>query len=357
MSVTTSIDVAQAEAFAEKVLMDFSGGSACFLGAVGDALGLFKDLANNGPASPGELADRARVDARYATEWLAGVHAAGYVTFDPTTGRYELPRHHVPALAQEAGPMFFGAAFRDVVENGETFHLLVEAFRTGGGIPMSRFSDAKRETIARFTAAWFENALLQDWIPKMPAVESKLEAGASVADVGCGRGLAVIRMAQAYPRSRFIGYDLDERDVGHATAAAKAAGVADRVRFGRARRVDRPERNIRRRHYVRRAARLGEPRRDPGRHSGWSRTRGRYVCVDIKCEERPENNVGPLAAVKYAASLGYCLTVSLAEGGTGLGTCGLAEPVLRRLAGEAWFSDLRRIETDDPFNCLYELTP
>lgn len=357
MSVTTSVDAAQSEAFAEKVMMDFSGGSACFLGAVGDALGLFKDLAGNGPATPGELADRARIDPRYATEWLAGVHAAGYVTFDAGTGRYELPEHHVPALAQEAGPMFFGAAFRDVVENGETFHLLVEAFRNGGGIPMSRFSDAKRETIARFTAAWFENALVQDWIPKMSEVEAKLEAGASVADVGCGRGLAVIRLAEAYPRSRFVGYDLDERDVAHATAAARAAGVADRVRFA----VHDAASGLNGTFDVVTTFDVLHDSVDPARILGAVHAAlapdGRYVCVDINCEERPEDNVGPLATVKYAASLGYCLTVSLAEGGTGLGTCGLAEPVLRRLAGEAGFSSLRRIETDDPFNCLYELAP
>lgn len=357
MSVTTTVEPAKIEALAEKVMADFAGGSACYLGALGDALGLFKDLAGNGPATSIELAARAGVAERYVREWLAGVHAAGYVTFDRATGRYELPEHHVPVLAEEAGPIFFGAAFRDVVENGETFQRLVAACRSGGGVPMTAFSDAKRETIARFTAAWFENALVQDWLPKLPDVAAKLEAGASVVDVGCGRGLAVIRLAEAFPRSRFVGMDLDERDVAHATEAARRAGVADRVRFS----LHDASARLPGTYDVVTTFDVLHDSTDPAAilraiHAALEPD-GRYVCVDINCEERPEDNVGPLATVKYAASLAYCLTVSLAEGGTGLGTCGLAEPVLWGLARQAGFTGIRRIDTDDPFNCLYELTP
>lgn len=357
MTATAAVDTARAEAFAEKVMNDFAGSSACYLGAIGDALGLFTDLTGRGPASSTELAARTGLNERYTQEWLAGVHAAGYVTFDRATGRYALPPEHVPVLAQEAGSLFFGAAFRDSVEKGETFDALLAAFRRGGGIPMAAFSDQNRETLARFTAPWFEHALADDWIPRLPEVAAALEAGASVADVGCGRGAAVIRLATMYPRSRFVGYDLHAGDIAFATAVAQQAGVADRVRFET----------------------LDATARLPGTfdlittfdvihdavdpagilsaiHAALARD-GRYVCVDINCVERPEDNVGTVATIMYAFSLNYCLTVSLAEGGTGLGTCGLSEPVLRRMASDAGFTGVQHIPVDDPFNTVYELTP
>lgn len=357
MAIPSTIDIHQAEAFAEKVMDDFAGASACYLGALGDALGLFRDLADNGPATSAELAARAGVNERYVREWLAGVHAAGYVTVDPATGLYGLPPEHVPALVEEGHPLFFGPAFRDSVEKGETWEPLLVAFRNGGGVPVSAYSERTRETLARFTATWFEHTLVEDWIPRLPEVAAQIEAGASVADVGCGRGLAVIRLAQAYPRSRFVGYDQHEDDIAHATKAARAAGVADRVRFTT---LD---------------ATGGLPGTfdvvctfdvlhdavDPAGILRAVRTAlapgGRFVCVDISCEERPEDNVGPLAVIKYAFSLNYCMTVSLAERGAGLGTCGLAEPVLRRLAGDAGFTEVRRAAIDDPFSALYELVP
>lgn len=169
------------------------------------------------------------MDERYLREWLAGVHAAGYLTADAAGARYALPAEHAPVLAQEAGPLFLGAAFRDSIEKGETFAALLSAFRHGGGVPMSAFTEQNRETMARLTAPWFEHALAEDWLPQLPEVDAHLQAGASVADVGCGR--ALIRLAALYPTSQFVGFDLHDGDVAVANTAARSAGVADRVRF------------------------------------------------------------------------------------------------------------------------------
>jgi 2-polyprenyl-3-methyl-5-hydroxy-6-metoxy-1,4-benzoquinol methylase len=354
MTATTTADT---QAFAEKVMSDFAGSSACYLGAIGDALGLFTDLAERGPATSAEFAGRTGLDERYAREWLAGVHAAGYLSFDRAIGRYVLPPEHVPVLAQEAGPLFFGAAFRDSVEKGETFDALLAAFRRSGGIRMAEFSDQTRETLARFTAPWFEHALRDDWIPRLPEVAAALEAGASVADVGCGRGAAVLRLATMYPRSRFIGYDLHAGDIAFAAQAARTAGVAERVRFE----VHDAATGIPGTFDVITTFDVIHDAVDPAGILGAIHTAlapdGRYVCVDINCAERPEDNVGTVATIMYAFSLNYCLTVSLAEGGTGLGTCGLAEPVLQRMADAAGFSAVRHIPVDDPFNTVYELSP
>ena len=352
----TTIDSARAETFAEKVMNDFAGSSACYLGAIGDALGLFTDLAEHGEATSAELASRTGLDERYLREWLAGVHAAGYVILDRASGRFELPAECVPVLAQEAGPLFLGPAFRDSVEKGETFDALLSAFRQGGGISMSEFPAQSRETLARMTAPWFEHALADDWIPRLPDVAAALEAGASVADIGCGRGAAVIRLATTYPRSRFIGYDLHPADIAYAIAAAKDAGIDDRVGFE----VRDVTTGLPGDFDVITTFDVIHDAADPAGILRAIRTAlapaGRYVCVDINCAERPEDNIGPVATMLYAFSLNYCLTVSLAEGGTGLGTCGLSEPVLRRMADEAGFSGVRHIPVDDPFNTVYELT-
>ena len=357
MTVTPASDATRTEAFAEKVMADFAGASACYLGAIGDALGLFTDLAERGPATSAELAARAGIDERYAREWLAGVHAAGYLAIDRATGQYALPTEHVPVLAEEAGPLFFGAMFRDSVEKGETFDALLTAFRRGGGIPMSAFTEQNRETLARCTAPWFAHALTDEWIPRLPEVAASLEAGASVADVGCGRGAAVIRLAQLYPRSRFVGFDLHAGDIAYAADAARVAGISDRVRFetlDAAADLPGPFDVITTFDVIHDAV---DPAGILRRIHAALRPSGRYICVDINCAERPEDNVGPVATILYAFSVNYCLTVSLAEAGAGLGTCGLSEPVLRRMAADAGFRSVRHLPIDDPFNTVYELAP
>lgn len=116
-------------------------------------------------------------------------------------------------------------AFAGVLERVTT------AFRLGGGVPQSAYDDNMWDGLDRFTNGWFENLLIQQWIPAMPDVRAKLEGGAQVADVGCGRGRALVKLAQTFPRARYVGYDIFGPTVERATANAQAAGVADRVRF------------------------------------------------------------------------------------------------------------------------------
>jgi hypothetical protein len=132
---------AAVEGFAEKVLGDYAGANAFFMAGLGDRLGLFVALASNEPQSIAELADRTGLQERYLREWLAGMTAAGYLSYDPPSGRYTMPDAHVPVLAEEAGVLFFGAAFFDFSTNyGETFHQLLEALRSGGGVAHKRMA-------------------------------------------------------------------------------------------------------------------------------------------------------------------------------------------------------------------------
>ena len=357
MTTQQTIDQAKAEAFVGKVLADTAGLAVTVMSSIGDRLGLFKNLAELGPATSEELAERAHVNERYAREWLGAMACAGYLEYDPATLRFTLPPEHVPVLAQEGGPVFFGGVQEEMVGLSGPINQLMQAFRDGGGVPMEAYDKSAWEGIARFTSGWFENLLLPVWLPAMPDVQAKLEQGALVADVGCGQGKALIKLAQTYAQSRCVGYDSFAPFIEQATANAQAAGVADRVRFEH-RDVSRglPEqydvittfdvvhdavnpRGLLR--AIRTALRRG----------------GCYVCLEINSSDKLEENIGLLGAFFYSCSVLYCMTTSLAHHGEGLGTAGIPEPKMRELCAEAGFSNVRRVPMENPFNILYEVTP
>lgn len=352
------VDEAAVEAFAEKVLVDYAGANAFFMASIGDRLGLFEELDAAGPATSVELAARTGLQERYLREWLGGMAAGGYIDYNPPTARYTLPAAHVPVLAEEAGPAFFGCAFFDFSTNfGETYHQLLDAFRRGGGVSQEAYGAEVAESIERFTAPWFEHMLVEQWLPEMPVVASKLNEGTSLCDIGCGRGRAVIKLAQAFPRSTFVGLDVYEPAVEAAAAAADKAGVVDRTRFevrdasdglgglyGIVTTFDVVHDSVDPAAILRSIQAALEPD-------------GRYVCVEINCSDRPEENAGPLGTVLYGLSLAYCLPVSLADGGAGLGTLGLPESRLTDLALGAGFSKVRKLPIDSPFNSVYEISP
>ena len=359
MTTTTdrTVDEAKVEAFVGRVLADTSAGMITILCALGDRLGLFRDLAAKGPATSAELAARAGIDERYAREWLSALAAHGYLTYEPGTGIFTLPPEHVPALAQEAGPYFFGGVHQMLTGLGGALDPLVESFRSGGGVPQTAYGSEWWDGMERFTAGWFENLLLQEWLPLVPEVRAKLEDGATVADVGCGRGKALIKLAQAYPASRFVGYDVFTPSVEAAASRAREAEVDDRVRFecldisgGLPERYD--------------VITTFDVIHDAVDPLGILRAirasladDGIYLCLDMNCSEHLEENAGPLGAMFLSFSVLYCMTTSLAQGGAGLGTVGFHEPKVRELCAAAGFSTVRRVEMENPFNNLYEIRP
>jgi len=357
MTTQQSIDQAKAEAFVGKVLADTTGLTVTVLSSIGDRLGLFKNLAQQGPATSEELAERARINERYAREWLGAMASAGYLEYDPASRRFTLPPEHAPVLAQEGGPVFFGGVQEEMVGLAGPVNQLLEAFRSGGGVPMEAYDPSTWEGVARFTSGWFENLLVPVWLPAMPEVQKKLERGALVADVGCGHGKALIKLAQTYPQSRYVGYDNFAPSIEQAKANAQAAGVADRVRFEH---LDVSEglpgqydvittfdvvHDAVNPHGLLQAIRNG------------LRPGGRYVCLEINSSDKLEENIGPLGALFYSCSVLYCMTTSLAHHGEGLGTVGIPESKMRELCAEAGFKHVRRVPMENPFNILYEITP
>ena len=342
-------------AFTGRVLADSAATATVVLAALGDRLGLFAALAADGPASSNELATRTGTDERYVREWAAGLVAAGYLERDPIDGRITLPAAHVPTLAQEAGPAFFGGVHQELVGAIQRFHGVADAFRTGGGVAPEDLHEDVWLGTERFTAGWHSHLLAQQWLPLMPRVQERLRAGARVADVGCGAGRGAVALAAAFPACTIVGYDAHAPVVDRARLLAAEAGVADRVSFAVLDAAD----GLPERFDVITTFDVVHDAVDPQRlltaiHDALT-PGGVHVCLEINCAERAEDNVGPIAALLYGFSVLYCMTTSLAHGGAGLGTLGLPAGRLHELAARAGFARVRQVAMDNPFNSLYEL--
>jgi 2-polyprenyl-3-methyl-5-hydroxy-6-metoxy-1,4-benzoquinol methylase len=354
-STSVAVDQEKAQAFLGQVFGDLTGLTNTALASIGDRLGLFKDLAAHGPATSSELAARTGTNERYVREWLGGMASAGYVAYNTENGRFALPAEHVPTLADEGGPSFLAGVQQEMLGTLVTLGRVMKAFRHGGGVAPTDFASDTWEGIERFTNGWFNNLLVQHWLPLMPDVEAKLTQGAEVADVGCGHGRALIKLAQAFPHSRFTGYDVVPQEIERARANAAEAGVADRVRFER------------------RDVASGLPAtydvittfdvvHDAANPVGLLeairralKPDGIYVCVDINCSDKLEENLGLKGAFFHGCSVLLCMTMSLAEHGAGLGTLGLPEAKLHDLCAQVGFGAVRTVPIENPFNNLYEI--
>src|ERR1700759_3005545 len=350
------MDENRAAEFTGRGLADSAAAATIVLAALGGRAGVFKDMAENGPATSGELATRAGLAERYGREWLGGMFAAGYLSYDDARQRYALPAEHVPTLATEPGPAFFGGVHQELIGAIQRYDQVAEAFRRGGGVrPADLHPDVWVGT-RRVTAPGDPDTLVQQGLPLVPETTARLQAGARVADVGCGTGQALIALARAFPGITATGYDVHPPSVEQARRAAAEAGVADRGSYG----------------VLDAAAGLPDSFdvittfdvvHDAVDPLGLLRSirdalrpGGTYLCLEINCSDQAAGNVGPIATLLYGFSVLYCMTTSLAEGGEGLGTLGLPASVLRDLAAKAGFAQVRHVEMDNPFNSLYELT-
>ncbi len=347
-------DAEAVEAFAGRALTDVAGTMATLFCILGDRLGLFTAL-DEGPATAAELAARAGVDERYTLEWLRGLTAAGYL--EQEEGRYVLPCAHAPVLAQEGGVAFLGGGYHELGGMLPALERVGQAFRAGGGVPQAAYSYDAYVGMARFTAPWVDHGLLDSWLSLLPELRGRLETGIRWADVGCGAGHAVIRLAQEFPHSTFTGFDVFPAQIERARAAAEAAGVAERVHFD----VADAAGGLSGRWDVVSTLDVIHDAVDPaGLLAGIRRSLaddGTYLWLEINCADDHADNRGPLATVMYGFSILYCMTTSLAHGGAALGTCGCPPSVVEQLGRDAGFGSVRELPIENPINRLYELRP
>lgn len=355
MTSKRRLDRAKLDAFSEKAFRDLSGTYVTIMCMLGDRLGLFGCLAEQGSATSAELAERAHINERYAREWLSALACAGYIDYDPASRRFSLSPEHAAVLADEGGAFFMGGDYEQLPALWGVLDPLTTAFREGGGVPQSAYNESLSHGMDRTSVVTYHHALVQKWIPALPELQAALERGIEVADVGCGGGRALIRLAQAFPNSRFTGYDVFPPTIALARQNAEAAGVAERVRFealdvskGLPGQYDLITTFI----VIHDAA---DPRSLLHAIRAALKPGGTYLCAEVKAADNLEENAGPLGAYLFSTSVLYCMTVSLAEGGEGLGTAGMPPSRVRELCTEAGFSSVRLVPIDNPFKYIYEV--
>ncbi len=350
------MDPARLDAFLGQLVGDLGASLTAALVVVGDKLGLYRGLADGGPQTAEELAQRTGTDARYVHEWLCAQAAAGYVTYDAAARRFSLDDVQRTAFTDEASPAFFLGGFQVVDSVFKDEPKLTEAFRSGRGVGWHEHHPGLFRGTERFFRPGYNANLTTSWIPALDGVEAKLRAGATVADVGCGHGASTIVMAQAYPRSRFVGFDYHGPSIERARALAAEAGVGERVRFDVARAQDYPGDGYDLVAFFDCLHDMGDPVGAARNVRRSLAPDGTWLLVEPMAGDRVEDNLNPVGRVFYGASTMICTPAARSqEGGFALGAQA-GEGQLRALLQQAGFARVRRAAST-PFNLVLEVRP
>jgi len=340
-------------AFLGRALNDMGAAFQTALIVLGERLGLYRAMAGAGAMTPGDLAAKTGTDERYVREWLSAQAASGYVEYDPATERFVLPDEQALVLAVETGPAFLPAAYQVIASTVIDEPQLRESFKTGFGFGWHQHCAALFDGTERFFRPSYAGNLINAWIPALEGVEGKLKAGGSVADVGCGHGASTILMAQAYPRSKFIGYDYHAPSIEKARTAAQNAGVADRVTFEVAGAKDYPGRNFDLVAFFDCLHDMGDPVGAAKQVRSSLKPDGTWLIVEPAAGDRLEDNLNPVGRIFYAASTMICTPASKSqEIGLALGAQA-GEARLRDVVTRGGFTRFRRA-TATPFNLILE---
>ncbi|HEV7733037.1 MAG TPA: class I SAM-dependent methyltransferase [Candidatus Binatia bacterium] len=353
------LDVDRLKAYAKVVFGALGGAMTSAMICLGDRLGLYRALADGEPTDSVALAARTGLAERWVREWLHQQGAAG-VLEHRGDGRFALSAEGRAVLAEEASPAFGAGFFSHFPQMMSVVDLLPEAFRTGVGLPYDAFGPEGAAGIERGFAPWFRALLVPLALPAVPGLTDVLAAGATVADVGCGSGVALIEMAKAFPRSTFHGWDVSEYALGRAEENRATAGISN-VTFHDARRDPLPTDG--RFAFVTTFDCLHDmthPQAVMGAIRSAIRPDGVWLICDIKARESYEANVArnPMAAMMYGTSVLTCMSSALSEpGGAGLGTLGLTADLARRMTQEAGFASFEPLELGHPINAFYVVRP
>src|SRR5260370_10817474 len=225
-----AIDMDKLNAFMGQFVTDLGAAVHTGMVVIGEKLGLYKALAD-GPLTPAELAAKTKTDERYLREWLSSQAAGGYITFDSATNKFLLSPEQSFALAQEDSPAYLPGAFELALGSLAAVPRIAESFRTGAGMGWHEHDDGVFHGCEKFFRPGCAANLITSWIPALQDVRQKLEAGARVADVGCGKGASTLLMAKAFPKSRFFGFDYHDKSIEAARESANREGVSNRLTF------------------------------------------------------------------------------------------------------------------------------
>jgi 2-polyprenyl-3-methyl-5-hydroxy-6-metoxy-1,4-benzoquinol methylase len=354
-----AVDAEKVKANAERVLGFLGGALVSGMIYLGDRLGLYRALQGGEPVTSGDLARKTGLHERWLREWLQGQAAAGLIDYKGG-GRFALSPETAMVLADENNLMFLAGGFCALPQQMAVLERLPESFKTGLGLPYDVLGPEGARGIERFLSPWFRTQLVPVALPKLDGIVPKLQAGAKVADVGCGAGVALLEMAKAYPKTTFHGYDISTYALTRAEENKAKAGVRNAIfhdangdalpgdgsfdfitTFDCIHDMANPGAVIR---AIRKAVKPD----------------GTWLIADIHGKPTFEENLrdNPLASVMYGFSVLCCMSSALSEpGGAGLGTLGFHEGVARAMTAEAGFTRFKSHDFDNPINSYYEVRP
>jgi SAM-dependent methyltransferase len=349
----SQVEASRRQVFAEQALGIVNSGVLSLMLSVGHRTGLFDTLATLPPSTSDQIATAAGLQERYVREWLGAMVTGRVVEYDPATRTYHLPREHAASLTRAAGPDNLAEFAQYVSVLGQVETSIVDAFRKGGGVGYHAF-ERFHELMAESSRTTLEATLLTQMLSLMPGLIERLETGIDVLDVGCGEGVAILMMARRFPHSRFVGLDFAAEAIATATAEAERAGLTnarfearDAASFSAPASFD----------FITAFDAIHDqaaPRRVLRGIRDALRSDGVFLMVDIAASSRLERNLdNPLAPFLFTVSTMHCMTVSLAQGGEGLGAC-WGEEKARELLAEAGFGPVEVSRVDgDPLNACY----
>jgi SAM-dependent methyltransferase len=339
--------------FMGKMLGEVGAAMNASLMLIGDKLGLYKTLAAKGPLSSAELAQATNTSERYVREWLSAQAASGYVEYDATSKKFSMQPEQAVALADEDSPFFMGAVGDLVSATFLDEPKIRDAFKTGKGVGWNRRSECLFCGTARFFRTGYKHHLVQEWLPSLDGVVEKLKRGAKVADVGCGHGVSTRLMAEAFPNSRFFGFDYHPGSIEAARQHAGDAGLSERVHFDVHSAKSYPAGDYDLICFFDCLHDMGDPVGAMNHAREAMAADGTCMLVEPFAHDRLEENLNPIGRIFYAASTVICTPASLdQEVGMALGAQA-GEARLREVANKAGLKRFRRT-TETPFNLILE---
>ena len=322
---------------------------------IGEKLGLYKALVDE-PLTSAELAAKTHTDERYLREWLSSQAAGGYITYDEKTHKFSLSEEQAFTLAKEDSPAYLPGAFELALGSLAAIPRIAESFRTGAGMGWHEHDDGVFHGCEKFFRPGYAANLVSSWIPALHDVKEKLEAGARVADVGCGKGASTILMAKAFPKSRFFGFDYHDKSIEGARETARREGVADRVTFEMAKAKEYPGKGYDFVAVFDCLHDMGDPVGAAAHVLQSLAKDGTWMIVEPFANEELKDNLNPVGRVYYSFSTLLCTPCSRSqEVGLCLGAQA-GEGRIRDVVKSAGFTRFRRA-AETPFNIVYEARP
>lgn len=347
------IDQAKLDTLVNTALTDIAAGYGGVMISIGNKLGLYKAMAGAGPLSSGEVAKRSGCAERYVREWLNSQVAGGYIVYHPASQTYELTPEQAMVLADENSPVFFPNAWYVVASLWADEAKAIEAIKTGKGIAWGEHDHRLFCGVAAFYRNGYVASLVPEWLPTLEGVVPKLQKGAKVADVGCGHGHSTILMAQAYPNSRFWGFDAHEESIKEARRNAQKAGVADRITFEVAKATEYAAQGYDLICYFDCLHDMGHPDKALQHAAKALAPDGSVMLVEPFANDKVEDNMNVVGRLYYSASTTICCAHAISENGDYVLGAQAGEERLARIIKANGFSKVRRA-TETPFNLILE---